>query len=159
MKNQYGFTLVELLAVVLIVAILTAVGMPQYRRVVEKAHVSEAEAMLRSIYDSGERLAGEFGYRSFAKLAAAQPGKAVFTRLDMFDKAPAGCKFVNDGKQMDCSRFSYTLPAEQWVKAKVLQGKLEGAVIGLNTNSMTLYCGGTDDQCDIMGLDKVNLSF
>lgn len=159
MKNKYGFTLIEMLAVVLIVAILTAVGLPQYRRVVEKAHISEAEVMMRSIYDSGERLAGEFGYRSFSQFAAREPSKATFKRLDMFDNPPSGCRFVNDDKQMDCARFSYKLPDGNWVKAKVLTGKLKDSVIGLNTSSMKLSCGGTEDQCDIMGLDKTTLSF
>lgn len=49
--NKKGFTLVELLAVVLIVAILSGVALPQYRKVVEKARLSEAESMMRTIYD------------------------------------------------------------------------------------------------------------
>ena len=52
-----GFTLVELLAVLMIVAILTAVGLPQYSKVVDKSRVSEALSVLRTIYDSSERLA------------------------------------------------------------------------------------------------------
>ena len=67
MKKQ-GFTLTELLAVVMIVAVLMGVGLPQYRKAVEKARVTEAESMLRNIYDSSERLAGEFGYRSYQSL-------------------------------------------------------------------------------------------
>ena len=87
-KKQNGFTLVELLAVVLIVAILSAVALPQYRKVVEKAHVSEAQAMLRTIYDSSERLAGEFGYRSYEDLVArkGQTGYS-FARMDIFDSS------------------------------------------------------------------------
>ena len=45
--NKKGFTLVELLAVVLIVAILSGVALPQYRKVVAKANLSEAESMMR----------------------------------------------------------------------------------------------------------------
>ena len=75
--NKKGFTLVELLAVVLIVAILSGVALPQYRKVVEKARLSEAESMMRTIYDSSERLAGEFGYRNFVEMYQNNASTAV----------------------------------------------------------------------------------
>lgn len=50
-----GFTLIEMLTVVLIVAALTAVAVPQYRRSVERARMSEAVQMLPAIYDAVDR--------------------------------------------------------------------------------------------------------
>ena len=50
-----GFTLIEMLTVVLIVAALTAVAVPQYRRSVERARMSEAVQMLPVIYDAVDR--------------------------------------------------------------------------------------------------------
>lgn len=164
MRNNKGFTLIELLSVVLIIAILTAVGLPQYRRVVDKARVSEAQAMLGSINDSAERVAGEFGYRSFTSFAANEPSKAVFKRLDMFDEEnlPAGCSFAASGKQMDCSRFSYKLPEGNYVKALAKQGRLNGTVIALNTSSRNFVCNSPTDKneiCDSLGLDSGNVTF
>ncbi|MDO5764357.1 MAG: prepilin-type N-terminal cleavage/methylation domain-containing protein [Elusimicrobiales bacterium] len=159
-----GFTLIELLSVVLIIAILTAVGLPQYRRVVQKARAAEAESMMRSIYDSSERLAGEFGYRSYDKLVAAK-GSAnySFKRLDMFDAAnlPANCSLRDDGQRLQCSKFDYKISVKDssgnsYVAAK-LKVKPEGVLLLLNRNEndLDLYCQGTEDQCDIFGLDPV----
>lgn len=154
-----GFTLVELLTVVLIVAILTAVGLPQYRKVVQKARAAEAESMLRSIYDSSERLAGEFGYRSYDKLVAAKGGAAnySFKRLDMFDASnlPEGCTLSSDGLTLQCSKFDYKISTGGYVAAK-LKVKPVGVLLLLSRSDLDLYCQGTEDQCDIFGLDVVS---
>ena len=54
-----GFTLIEILAVVLIVAILTSVAVPQYRSSLERSKFTEVRQMLPAIYDASERLAVE----------------------------------------------------------------------------------------------------
>jgi type IV pilus assembly protein PilE len=49
MKNEKGFTLIEILVVVIIVAILAAFAVPRYLRYVEKSRSTEAQTALRSI--------------------------------------------------------------------------------------------------------------
>ena len=163
MPMKKGFTLIELLTVVLIVSILTAVALPQYRRVVQKSRAAEAESMLRIIYDSSERLAGEFGYRSYDKLVEAKGATTVgFTRLDMFDGSnlPAGCKILSNKITLDCTHFSYRISILGYVAAKIkptTQNKwLENTYILLNRSNMELVCQGTEDACDILGLDLVS---
>ena len=162
-----GFTLIELLTVVLIVAILTGVALLQYRKVVEKSHVTEAQSFLRTIYDSSERLAGEFGYDSYADLVSAK-GEAgySFARMDMFDadNLPFGCKIPqNNSTVLECERFIYRPLLGHYVAAKKLENPYAGTLIVLDRNTNQLYCQeatASADACDVFGLDTVSgLSF
>jgi type IV pilus assembly protein PilA len=50
LKNQKGFTLVELMVVVAIIGILAAIGAPQYQKFQAKARQTEAKVGLTAIY-------------------------------------------------------------------------------------------------------------
>ncbi|MGI6412512.1 MAG: type IV pilin protein [Syntrophomonadaceae bacterium] len=68
-RNQKGFTLVELMVVVAIIGILSAIAVPVYRNVTEKANRSAVEANLRTIDGAimmyPERITAELTYRRY----------------------------------------------------------------------------------------------
>ena len=54
-KNKLGFTLIEMLVVVLIIGILAGIALPQYNKAVEKARLPEALVNIRNIEGSLQR--------------------------------------------------------------------------------------------------------
>ncbi len=52
MLKKKGFTLIEMLVVVLIIGILAAIAFPQYEKVVEKTRAAQAMEIMRSIYQA-----------------------------------------------------------------------------------------------------------
>ena len=53
-KREDGFTLMEVLVVVIIVAILAAVGVPIYTSYVEQARASEAQSAIGAIFNASK---------------------------------------------------------------------------------------------------------
>jgi type IV pilus assembly protein PilA len=60
-KNQSGFSLIELLITVVIIGVLAAMGVPQYRRMVSKSRQAEAKVMLGAIFTAESAFQAEYG--------------------------------------------------------------------------------------------------
>ena len=165
MKNRTGFTLIEMLTVVLIVGILAAVAVPQYRRAIQKAQATEAVAMLRVIHDSAERLASEYGYRSFPRFAtSSDASKANFQRMDMFDNDTINCSFNALGTlgqdsytKMTCEYFEYYLNKNgNYVYAKKLGTPYKDTEVRLYWDDVPrLTCVDPEgsDGCDVYNIE------
>ena len=161
--KQTGFTLIEMLTVVLIVGLLTAVALPQYRRVTQKAQATEAVAMLRVIRDSAERLASDFGYRTFKAFSSdsTDKAKANFQRMDMFNKETISCTFNTTGEvtytEMTCAHFKYFLnKGGDYIYAKKLVKPYKDTEIRLYWEDIPrLSCVDAEGSngCDLYNID------
>jgi len=86
-----GFTLVELIIVIIIVGILAAVGMSQYTKVVEKGRAAEARLVLGTLRTAEIAEYTENGsYITVANLGVGAPLVCVTTHYFSYECTTAG---------------------------------------------------------------------
>ena len=126
-KNEKGFTLMEMLIVVAIIAVLIAIAIPTFNASLNKARVATDEANIRSGYAStmAEVLTKELGEEPTAadakvtywlkddgsvEAAAAAPTGAYACKGNNTDGTAkiAGIALNNDGKWSKGNNVSYT---------------------------------------------------
>ena len=66
-KINQGFTLLELMVVVLIVGVLASLGLPGYSKMMKKAKVAEADAVLGAMRGAQLRYYAEYGAYTFTE--------------------------------------------------------------------------------------------
>ena len=99
-RNQKGFTLIELMIVVVIIGILAALAIPRFMRATTKAKQSEAKQVLKQIYTMQHAYRQEYnGYalNGITASAASAAAQAAFGRIGVDIMATA--------------RYTYTLVA------------------------------------------------
>lgn len=126
LKNSKGFTLVELMVVVAIIGILSAVAIPNFKKYQAKTKTSEAKLQLASIYsamaalqidfDSFGTCLGDAGYVSPNSLwDAAVPTSGTNYYSIGYSEAnttPNGIVIANGGQ---CADSEYGVPASKTV--------------------------------------------
>ena len=81
LKEQSGFTLVELMIVVAIIGVLSAVAVPNFKKYQAKAKTSEAKVQLAAVYTAQQAFYGDFGiYASCLSYMGYDPSNEVDSR-------------------------------------------------------------------------------
>ena len=146
--NKKGFSLIEMLTVVIIVGILSSVAIPQYRKIMEKGRFTKAQAMAKSLYDSCERLVAEFGVESWVDLPAS---KKQIDDLDVVgvDVLPLGFNIASNG--VLGKGFVYTISGNCNVNIRKLEGNYKADFVF--TGSEFLCTDRDPESCNVYGLD------
>ena len=96
-----GFTLIEMLVVVLIIGILAGIALPQYQSAVRKARVVEAKLALRAIGDAAYRwyLQNDNGFDSLEDLDIGVSTESEYWDIYVDDCTGEGCAVNADPKK------------------------------------------------------------
>ncbi|MFQ6094477.1 MAG: type IV pilin protein [bacterium] len=89
-KNRKGFTLIELMIVVVIIGVLAALAIPRFMAATGKAKKSEAKTVLKQLY----QLERAYFQENDQYVAGANKAALVATDLGFDDPCPSGdCRY------------------------------------------------------------------
>ncbi len=154
-----GFTLIEIMAVVLILAILTSIAMPQYRKSIERSRAAEAMQMLPAIYDARDRAMVETNctWPVNALPTCSTNGTVTFPKLDI------AMKGSGSGTTWTTDSFEYKLfvsssgPFRNYrrVSGKLRRGSYKDTYIYYDGNKFTCCASSSaSEACDRLNIDR-----
>ena len=101
--NKKGFTLLELLVVVLIIGILSTIALPQYRVAVEKSKAAEAMSLIAPLKQAIDLHVLANGYNGVELVGTMGEGSG---NLDIDIESVMDCS-LDDGDRCFSNNFSY----------------------------------------------------
>ncbi|MEA4882891.1 MAG: prepilin-type N-terminal cleavage/methylation domain-containing protein [Clostridia bacterium] len=91
-KNEKGFTLMELMIVIVIIGVLAAVGVPAYKGMTDKAREAACDANLRTVQTAVSMYYAEYGEYPANLLPATladRDGNPYIENIDSLTTCPA----------------------------------------------------------------------
>ena len=147
LQNESGFTLVELMVVVAIIGILSAVAIPQFQTYQAKSKTSEAKIQLSAIYQAQVSLASD--YDSFATCLnfagyTRAPGQYYYAVGFSADNGTAeGNVVTNGGTNCSLPGDAYQYPATKIVgNTTTPVSFLTGATVSNTGDTFTAQAAG-----------------
>ena len=169
MKNKLGFTLIEMLVVVLIIGILAGIAMPQYTRAVEKAKASQALITLKYMRDRGQEFELTHDMNNYDNWPLTNEDIGIelpsdWECGDLFgdDMNEICCSdewcFENGGFDFGWGRGYPSEPAAARIKKGTTIDNIDdGFMYNIHyADDGSLYCSGSEDYCKIIGKTKID---
>ena len=130
-----GFTLVELLVVILIIGILSSIALPNYEKAVEKSRAVEAITLGKAIVEAQNRSLTAFPNDP------VNVKSALDIKLSNASGSWSGNVYTTD-------KFSYTLKSNGVLMART--GGKYNLFMGNRTATFDNYCSGSSKFCPVM---------
>lgn len=113
LKKDGGFTLVELMIVVAIIGVLSAVAVPNFKKYQAKAKTSEAKLQLAAAYTAEQAFYGEFGiYHACLNYMGYEPTNEIASRYYAVGIRPAAAVTIDPDASTTAQNSGLTLSAD-----------------------------------------------
>lgn len=156
-----GFTMPEILAAVMIVAILATMAVPMYERAVEKSRLAEVTTTLKRISESKIRMMDDANISQFKLTHCILPLDISVTSNDNFAYSTyPSASFPNAvcAKRLKGDNNGTTFLYLGETAHEDCEGKNSAVCVAYRTSGTKLFCqnGSTGQGCDAYSMDSTN---
>lgn len=159
MRNPKGFTLIEILTAVIIVAILVVMAMPLYEKTIERSRLAEARTVLAKLQDAKIQAMDNMGCSSYSTTNTNCP---LIKHLNIAFTASAG------DRTFQTTDFVYTLVSSSYPNAVCAKRRggdyagtvflYKGSVVDGKAPTMKCNDNASGKHCEVYGFESETFS-